>query len=357
MSCTNTIVSLCPDPYDGISIQKYNLNNGFLSVDIVTYGATITSIKMPNKEGLHEEVTLCYDTYEKLVNNPGPYYGCVAGRYANRIKNGKFQIDNIDYQLAINNGPNALHGGIIGFDKKIWDARIIEGGVMFSYVSVDGEEGYPGNLTVSVSYVVTNDNSIVISYNATTDKATPINLTNHTYFNLSGNYKDKIYNHKLGLNCTYYLPVDSTQIPTGELKEISNSVYDFSWNKNNLNLLKKVSKENLALIDGGGRPGLDHCFVINQSEGINQLNDAAILIDETSSRMLKVSTTVPGIQCYSANWLSLDDINDFPHCQHNGICLETQFFPDAINQNNFPSPLLRPTETYKHETIFNFNLI
>ncbi len=361
MSCTRTVVSLSQNSYgiscNGVAIEKYNLNNGFLAVDIITYGATITSIKMPNREGLHEEVTLCYDSYEELIGNPGPYYGCIAGRYANRIKNGKFQVDNIDYQLAINNGPNALHGGIVGFDKKIWNATIIEGGIMFSYVSVDGEEGYPGNLTISVTYILTNENSIVISYNATTDKATPINLTNHTYFNLSGNYKDKIYNHKLGLNCTHYLPVDSTQIPTGEFKEILNSVYDFSWNKNNLEILKKVSKENLELIDGGGRPGLDHCFVINQTEGANKLNDAAILIDEISGRMLKVSTTVPGIQCYSANWLSLDDTNHFPHCQHNGICLETQFFPDAINQKQFPSPLLRPNEIYKHETIFNFSII
>lgn len=352
----------------------YTITNGLgLQVKILSYGATIISILAPNRMGECEEVTLSYRTQEELEKNPGPYYGCIAGRYANRIKEGKFLLDGNEYKLAINNGPNALHGGINGFDKKVWDSRaFIDGtgaGVVFTCTSSDGEEGYPGNLNVTITYTLSSTaNDLDMKYVATTDKATPINLTNHTYFNLSGECRGKIYDHNLYLNCSHYLPVTEFQIPTGEIRSVNDSPnFDFtSFNSQEGRLLNRQA---LEAIDGGGRPGLDHCFIVNESNGdfeyINAkidgnqqgLRRVAILSHQSSGRELILHSTFPGVQVYSANWLALeDDKEHFPHTQHNGICLETQHFPDSPNQQHFPSTILRPGETYQQRSLFSFRI-
>jgi aldose 1-epimerase len=332
-------------------IIEYTLSNGVIHVVLLNYGATLIKLLAPDKNGVTENITLCYDSYNDLVSNPGPYYGCIAGRYANRIAKGTFQIDNVTYNLAINNGVNALHGGIEGFDKKLWASSIIESnnriGIKFTYTSIDGEEGYPGTLISTVEYILSPSdiNKLSIKYSATTDKATPINLTNHTYWNLSGECKRKVYDQHLVLNCSKYLPVDDTQIPTGELAPVINTPFDF------LQPGRKLSKEILNSIDGGGRNGLDHCYVIDGDN--TSLKHVATLSDDASGRVMTVHATQPGVQIYTGNWLQLDE-TCAPYTQHNAICLETQHFPDSVNKPHFPSAVLHPNQQYEHITEFVF---
>jgi len=334
------------------NIIEYTISNSIIDIVLLNYGATLLKVITPDRNNIKENIALCYDTYNDIIVNPGPYYGCIAGRYANRISKGIFTIDNITYNLAINNGVNALHGGIEGFDKKVWLSSIIEDndhvGVKFTYTSIDGEEGYPGTLTSTVEYILsTSDiNKLSIKYSAVTDKATPINLTNHTYWNLSGECKRKVYDQHLLLNCSKYLPVDSTQIPTGELVDVVNTPFDF------LNPGRRISKDILEKIDGGGRNGLDHCYVVDGHE--NSLKHVATLSDELSGRTMKLYATQPGVQIYTANWLQLDEAAA-PYTQHNAICLETQHFPDSVNQPQFPNAILYPNQTYEHLAEFVFS--
>lgn len=333
-------------------IYEYCLSNGKTIVKILNYGCLITSIITPDNNNNQEEVTLCYNNIDDIVKKNSPYFGAIAGRVANRICNGEFIINGNKYNSPINNGINSLHGGINGFDKKIFNVSTSNGiniddnsvTINFNYISIDNEEGYPGNLNVIISYNLSLSNDLSITYLCNTDKATLVNLTNHTYFNLSGNHKEKIYNHKLKLNCDYYLPNNEHQIPIGNKEEVKNTVFDYSTPD------QYLAYEKLTYIDSGGRVGIDNTFIVNNYNhidnyksnndifhlNINELPDLILLpiaaySDEKSGRLLNITSTLPGVQVYTANHLSLDE-NDFPYTQHNGICFETQYYPDACNK-------------------------
>mmetsp|Transcript_37826 Transcript_37826/g.70502 ORF Transcript_37826/g.70502 Transcript_37826/m.70502 type:complete len:487 (-) Transcript_37826:151-1611(-) len=470
---------------NGLSVEEFVINNDSRNIvlSMVSYGATITSCVVGDGQK-NEEVTLCYPL-ERLINDPGPYFGATVGRVANRTCEGKFSLASTDggqakaYTLAVNNGENHLHGGLVGFDKKIWDYELVDSedeiGVKFKCDSPHGEEGYPGNVSVEATYVLSRKSSeIIITFRANTDHLTPINLTNHTYWNLSGDLTRDIKGHALYLNCDHYLPVTSTQIPTGEYAVVKGTDFDFTstiaspsapnslpvpplhkysveisppqssvtenkqdttdltpeelaketdaefiarmereeavafaqavenWRMERANgggqavimetggdFVKESEKELVCKegtdvlparllddvinkIDGGGEPGLDHCFLVNEYEHPDydlslsvkadavgeRMRTAAVVYDSTSGRRMVCSTTQPGVQIYTANWLAKGDsdseAHDYPFTQHNAICLETQGLPDAVNQLHFPSVLLHPDKTYKHKTKYSF---
>ena len=336
----------------------------------LSYGATITSVLIPNR-GVFDEVTLCYrneETLNELIGKTGPYYGCIVGRVANRIKDGKFNLEGKNYKLAVNNGKNHLHGGITGFDKKVWNWELIspnddQAGFKFTYFSKDNEEGYPGNMKIEVYYLINCDLDLTMRFVAETDQSTPVNITNHTYWNLSGNCIESIQSHRLHIPSSFYLPVDENQIPTGEIKSVEGSPFDFRQNGG------KLLSEAIPCIDGGGRPGLDHTFVIEGEENSTQLNfnrldkisktyalkHVLTLKSEISGIELSLSASQPGVQIYTANWLPPSE--NSIHRQHNAICFETQHFPDSVNQPSFPSCILRPGEVYDYVAKYSFSNI
>ena len=324
----------------------------------LSYGCTILSIQASDRDGKREEVTLNYRDYQGLKSKDNPYYGCIAGRVANRIAKGKFSLNNKEYELAVNNGVNALHGGIEGFDKKFFTSEEIENGVRFQYVSKDGEEGYPGDLEVNVMYVIKERNTLEITYKAKllggAGPSTPINLTNHTYFNLSGNCSRKVTaGHSLQLFCDQMTPVDETQIPTGEMIDVAGTEFDYSG--------PTPLGARVPLTDGGGKAGIDHNFIVNGHMGQRHSNflsgrpilPVAELREEHSGRVLRVMSSQPGLQVYTANWLAEDEEKS-PHTQHNAVCLESQHFPDSINQSVFPRAVLSPGEVYEQCTLWEF---
>jgi aldose 1-epimerase len=335
---------------DGRRVDQIRLTSpSGMELSLITYGATITSVKVPSKTTGPEEVTLCYPTLEEL-RTKSPYYGCTAGRVANRIAGGKFVVDGKEYTVATNNGPNSLHGGIVGFDKVVWTPRIFvdasSAGVEFTYLSKDGEEGYPGNLMASATYTLTDKNEVVMDFKATTDKATPVNMCNHTYWNLSGGLKENIHNHVLTLHCPGYLPVNSVQIPTGVVP-VAGTPMDFTSPH-------RVG-ERIMEVDGGGQPGYDHCFARTLGTvpaGGLGLGLVAEVSEPTSSRRMLVFTDAPGTQLYTGNFLD----GSAPHVRHQALCLETENYPDAVNQTakGFPDPILRPGQTYTHKAVHRF---
>jgi aldose 1-epimerase len=271
----------------------------------------------------------------------------LIGRYGNRVGDAKFSLDDITYKLAANNGKNHLHGGIKGFDKIVWDASVSKDSIpslTLKYLSEDGEEGYPGNLNVTVIYTLTNDDELKIEYNAETDKATPVNLTNHSYFNLSGDVSNTILNHRLMIDADNYTPVDSTLIPTGEIKSVKESPFDFTSSK--------IIGRDIDSVKGG----YDHNWVLNKKD--TSLQKVAVLSDSISGRSLEVYTTQPGIQFYTGNFLDGKFINrdGKPLKQHTALCLETQHFPDSPNKSNFPSTILRPGKKYYSVTMYRVTL-
>ncbi len=322
---------------DGKKVQLFSLTNkNGVEVKIATYGGTITSWSVPTKDGNRADIVLGFDTLGGYLAKP-PYFGATIGRYGNRIADGKFTIDNTTYTLATNNGKNHLHGGIKGFDKVIWDAAPVVDSVptlILSYISKDGEEGYPGNLKSIVQFSLTDDNELVITYDAQTDKATPVNLTNHSYFNLTGDISNSILGHKLLINGSNYTPVDSTLIPTGEIKDVKGTPFDFTT--------MHTVGERIADVKGG----YDHNFVLNKAT--DPLPLMAVLTDTVSGRTLEVYTTEPGIQFYSGNFLDgkIKNRDGKPINQHSALCLETQHFPDSPNKPGFPSTILKPGEKY-----------
>ena len=332
---------------EGKNVDAYELTNANgLKAKLITYGAILVSLEVPDKTGALGDIVLGYDDLDGYVAN-NPYFGATVGRVGNRIAKGKFSLDGVDYQLATNDGDNHLHGGIKAFDKVVWDAEPVEKadavGVKFTYLSKDGEEGYPGNLTCTVIYTLTNQDELKISYEATTDKATPVNLTHHSYFNLAGQGSGDVLGHVLMLNAEEFTPVDATLIPTGELKAVTGTPMDFST--------PHTIGERIEQVEGG----YDHNYVLTSQDGTLAL--AARVIEPTSGRVMDILTTEPGIQFYSGNFLdgTITGKAGKVYPKHFGFCLETQHFPDSPNQPEFPSVILKPGETYTQVTVHKFS--
>jgi len=323
-----------------------------MEVRLASYGARITSIKVPDRKGAFADIVLGFDTVESYRTSPKkPYLGVTLGRYAGRIANGRFTLDGVEHVLAKNNGPNHNHGGVTGFDKVVWDAKRIPNGVQFDYTSPDGEEAYPGKLDVCVTYTLTDKNELIIDYRATTDRATPVNLSNHSYFNLAGEGSDTVLNHELRIIADGMLPIDKTSLPTGKIVPVADTPFDFRQPKP---VGRDIDQPNDQLANGSG---YDHTFVLNPSKnGVSE--PAATLYEKNSGRRLQVFTDQPGVQLYTANFLdgSLIGKSGRPYQKRSALCLETQHFPDSPNQPQFPNTILKPGETYKTRTIYQFSV-
>ena len=339
--------------FDAIKLYTFKNKSG-MQVKITNYGAIVTAILVPDRDGKLGDITLGYNRVEDYINAVDkPYFGAIVGRYGNRIANGEFTIDGETYSLATNNGPNHLHGGVIGFDKVVWDAKLVGGegwsGLQLSYLAKDKEEGYPGNLSIKVTYKLTDANELVVDYLATTDKATPVNLTQHSYFNLKGEGEGDILDHELMINAAKYTPVDSTSIPTGEVKAVAGTPFDFTVAKS---IGRDIGKKDEQLEFG---LGFDHNFVLNR-EG-DGLSLAAKVHEPTTGRVMEITTTEPGIQFYCGNFLDgrLKGKSGKPYVHRGGFCLETQHYPDSPNQKNFPTTILKPGDEYRTTTVFKFS--
>jgi len=332
----------------GEEVHVYTLTNaGGLKAKVMTYGATLIAVELPDRNGKFENVTLHLESLDGYLAGH-PFFGSVAGRYANRIAKGKFTLDSRQYTLATNNGPNHLHGGIKGFDKAVWQARPIESAaavaVELTHVSPDGDEGYPGKLTAKVVYTLTNDNELKMEYTATTDQPTVVNLTNHAYWNLGGIHAGNVLDQQLTLNADRYLPVDDTLIPLGDPQPVRGTPMDFT------------RPETIGARIGQVRGGYDHCYVINQ-ERQGQLTLAARAVDRKSGRAMEVYTTQPAVQFYSANFLDGTlKAEGVTYTNHYGFCLETQHYPDSPNHPSYPSTVLRPGQTYHQLTVHKFSV-
>ncbi|MBK7106235.1 MAG: galactose mutarotase [Ignavibacteriae bacterium] len=320
---------------------------------VIEFGATITSLKVPNREGKLEEVVLGYDNLESYVNGTS-YFGAIVGRYGNRIYKGNFKLNEIEYQLSINDGENHLHGGKIGYNKVLWKGEFVQSidgeSVKLTYYSHDGEQGYPGNSIINVIYSLNENNELKIEYFATTDKSTIMNPTHHSYFNLSGNFQNTILDHELMINSDYYTPVNNGLITTGELERTENTPMDF---KNPTKIGKNINENFEQLIYG---KGYDHNWVLNNYDA--RVQKVATLYDSTSGRLMEILTDQPGLQFYSGNFLNGTSIgrNGEKYNFRTGLCLETQKYPDSPNKLNFPSVILNPGEIYKHITIYKFSI-
>jgi len=330
---------------DGTPVEVYILiNDNGLEARVMTYGATLVSLKVPDRAGKPGDIVLGYEALDGYIKN-SPYFGSIVGRYGNRIARGSFSLDGLTYKLAVNNGENHLHGGIKGFDKVVWEAAPLPesgaAGVKLSYLSRDGEEGYPGNLAVTVVYTLTNENELKISYEAATDKATPVNLTHHSYFNLAGT--GDVLGHELTINAGSYTPVDAGLIPTGEVRPVKDSPFDFTT--------PHAIGERITQVEGG----YDHNFVLGGGGG--KLDLAARVFEPKSGRVMEIHTTEPGLQFYSGNFLdgTITGKGGKVYSKHAGFCLETQHFPDSPNRPNFPSTVLRPGAVYQSLTIHRFS--
>jgi len=333
---------------DGRSVDVFTLANGRgVEVRAMTYGATIISVRTPDRGGRTDDIVLGFDRVDDYLTK-ARFFGTVAGRYANRIGKARFALDGREYPLAANNGVNHLHGGAVGFDKKIWNGEPFDrdgnSGVVFTYTSPDGEEGYPGTLKVTLTYTLTPRNELVLDYEAATDKATPINLTNHSYFNLAGRGHGTILQHQLTINADRYTPTDDTLIPTGELATVDGTPFDF---RRATAIGARIDADNPQLKNGRG---YDHNYVLNGGPGLRL---AAKVVEPSTGRTLQVDTTEPGVQFYAGNGLDATRNGFGPRA---GFCLETQHFPDSPNKPSFPSTILRPGETFRSKTVFTFGV-
>ena len=328
------------------SVFAYMLKNAHgLKAIVTNYGGTLLELWAPDKSGNSGNVILGYDSISGYLQKANPYFGAIIGRYANRIGNARFDLDGKTYQLAPNDQGNSLHGGLKGFDKVIWTVnQVNDSSLSLSYTSRDGEEGYPGNLTVKVVYKINAENGLEIDYTALTDKKTPVNLTNHAYFNLSAGRDSTILNEELNINAEQYTPVNDSLIPTGQLVSVNGTPFDFRK-------AKKIGRD-LDKIRGG----YDHNFVIDKQDSL--LNIAATVFDPGSGRKMEVWTTQPGIQFYTGNFLNgkLTGRNGRKVIQHGALCLETQHFPDSPNQPGFPSAILEPGQSFHEKTVYRFSV-
>lgn len=336
-------------------VELYTLSNASgMEVSIATYGGTITSLKVPDRSGHFANVVLGFDNLAGYTSpaylEAGPYFGAIIGRYANRIANGTFTLDGKTIHVPINNGPNSLHGGLIGFDKVVWDARAVGPSLVLHYLSKDGEQGYPGNLDVTVTYTLTNSNELKIGYRAVTDKDTVLNLTNHSYFNLKGAGEGDVLGHELTINAAAFTPVDANLIPTGVIANVAGTPFDF---RKSTPIGKRIGSTDQQLTFG---KGYDHNFVLAGAP--NALKWAARVHDPVSGRTLEILTSEPGIQFYSGNFLdgALRSSDGKPFVHRGGLALETQHFPDSPNHPNFASTELRAGQEYKSQTIWRFSV-
>jgi aldose 1-epimerase len=335
--------------HNGKPTGLYTLKNkNGLIAQITNYGAIIVSIFVPDRKGNLVDIVQGYDTINEYIKGNSPYMGAVCGRCANRIARGKFTLLGKDYTLAVNNGPNHLHGGLVGFNKVVWDAvKVTDSSVKLAYFSADGEEGYPGNLTVSVTYTLTDKNELRLDYFATTDKTTVVNLASHSYFNLAGEGSGSIYDQELTINGTFFTPTDETSIPTGEILCVKGTPMDFTRPKR---IGSDIDKDDEQLKFGAG---YDHNWVLNHRT--RTLGLAAVAHDPVSGRLMEVYTTQPGVQLYTANWIDGEKgKGGKKYGRRWALCLETQHFADAINKPHFPSTILNPGKEYRHSCVYKF---
>ena len=338
---------------DGIDINQYILKNANgMQITVINYGGIITSWKAKDRDGSYEDIVLGFDNLSDYESS-SPYFGALIGRYGNRIKEGKFSLDGVDYTLEVNNGENHLHGGVKGFDKVIWEVekevKESSASLILRHISTDMEEGYPGNLDVKVIYTLTNDDELKVRYEAETDKKTIVNLTQHSYFNLSANLSRDILAHQITIDADSFLPVDKTLIPSGELRDVEGTPFDFRVPKR---VGDDINEDYTQLTFGNG---YDHCWVLNnQNEGVRFVASA---YDPLSGRSLEIFSDQPGIQFYSGNFLdgTLKSKDGGNYEFRSGFCLETQHYPNSPNQESFPSVILNPGEKYNTETIFRFS--
>ncbi len=345
--------------YDGQEVYLYTLNNGAgTTMKVSTYGGTITELWTPDKDGKSGNITLGFPSLDGYRSDAffkvGPYFGALIGRYGNRIGQAKFTLDGVEYKLAANNGRNHLHGGLKGFDKVIWTAEEVKQkdavGLKLSYLSKDGEEGYPGNLNVQVTYLLTKDNELKIQYAATTDKNTVCNLTNHAYFNLAAGQAPDAMGHELTILADKFSEVDNELIPTGKSIEVAGTPFDFTTPHT---IGERINVNDAQLSNGGG---YDHNWELNAKDG--KLSLAARVYEPISGRTMEVYTTEPGVQFYAGNFLdgNLYGVDSVCYVKRYGFCLETQHFPDSPNQPEFPSTELKPGQTYASETVYKFGV-
>jgi len=340
---------------NGQTVHLYTLQNkSGMSAKITNYGGIVVSLVTPDRENHFADLVLGFDSVDEYIAK-SPFFGCITGRYANRIAKGRFSLDGHTYSLATNNAPNHLHGGNRGFDKKIWAASTRGGALHLRYTSPDGEEGYPGTLTTEVTYTLTAENELRIDYLATTDRPTIVNLTNHSYFNLAGLDNEKvdvdaatILNHELTIYADSYTPIDATSIPLGNIAPVSGTPFDF---RTSTAIGKRIDSDNEQLKRG---MGYDHNFVLKSKRDKHRVL-AARVYDSMTGRVMEVETTEPGVQLYTGNFLDgIRGKNGETYSRRSGLCLETQAFPDSPNQPSFPSPILRPGEKYRQTTIYRF---
>ncbi|HEV3333572.1 MAG TPA: aldose epimerase family protein [Bryobacteraceae bacterium] len=336
---------------DGAAIQIYTLTNQHgLEARITNYGGIVVSLTVPDRQGRKADVVLGFDKLEGYLANPGPFLGALVGRYANRIAGAQFTLNDVAYHLEKNNGANSLHGGAHGFDKRVWAARELpDGGLFLTYLSQDGEGGYPGNLTVNATYHLTDANELKIDYSATTDKDTVVNLTNHAYFNLKGAGAGNILEHRVMLNASRFTPVDSGLIPTGELRDVSGTPFDF---RSATAIGARIDQSDPQLKLGGG---YDHNWVLNRNG--SGLDLAAKVEEPETGRALEVYTTEPGVQFYTGNSLGgpLSGKGGKVYERRSGFCLETQHYPDSPNHKDFPSTVLKPGQRFQSTTVYRFS--
>ncbi|MEO8268784.1 MAG: aldose epimerase family protein [Aureliella sp.] len=342
----NSNMNLARTPFgktdDGSSVEMFTLTNSAGNlVQLTNYGAILVSVQVPDRDGKRANVNLGFDNLKGYLDGH-PYFGASVGRYANRIAKGKFSLDGRDYTLAVNNGPNHLHGGLVGFDKQVWQAEELRNrdsvGVRFTLHSPDGQEGYPGNLDITAEYTWNNDNELAYTLEAKTDAATVLNLTNHAYWNLAGAGSGDVLEHVLQLKCDKYVAVDDTLIPTGDISKVDGSPLDFRE--------PHALGERIAELPD--TKGYDHCYVVDGAAG--ELRSCAVMRDPSSGRVMEISTTQPGVQLYTANHLGA------PWGQHGAFCLETQHYPDSPNHPDFPTTRLNPGETFSETTVIRFKV-
>lgn len=337
---------------EGQDVQMYVLTNDKgVEVTVINYGAKIVSLSVPDRKGEFVDVVLGHNSLDEYLRSEEPFFGAVCGRTGNRIANGKFTLDGITYQLATNNGPNNLHGGVKGFNAIVWDAKQIDSQTLeLRYLSKDGEEGFPGNLHVKMVYRLTDDNAFEITYEATTDKATILNLTNHSYFNLSGEGDSNISDHLLTIYASKYLPADETLIPLGKPEKVEGTPFDFLTAHP---IGERIDDKSDQLLFG---KGYDLNFILDKEDG--KLNLAVECSSPKSGIELKIYTTEPGVQMYTSNWLSGNLYGKHGHRYpaRSAVCFETQHFPDSINKPEYPSVILRPEEVFRSKTVYAFSI-